>query len=148
MAINRLKTDYDEENMEPTNIVDVHDPFFLWSLLEYSDQQLIQADKTFSDDDRSRLYWSCYYHKRSAVCDYILKNYKLIRTAHEAIKRLSEIADTGGKDEPNLTEIPVPFLLPTTPDFTVNELRDGSFIVSKVKPLKFTVVNKQGESKT
>jgi hypothetical protein len=147
MTINNPKNGH-EEIKEPTNIVDVHDPFFLWGLLEHSDRTLIQADKTLSDDDRSRLYWSCHYYKRSAVCDHILKNYELIRTAHDAIKKLSEITEAGGKDEPDLTEIPVPFLLPTTPDFTVNELRNGSFVTSKGKPLKFTVVNKKGESKT
>jgi hypothetical protein len=147
MATNNQKNE-EEETEESTNIVNVHDPFFLWGLLEHSDRTLIQTDKTLSDDDRSRLYWSCYYHKRFKVCDYMLKNYEFIRTAHDAIKKLSEMTQAGGKDEPDLTEIPVPFLLPTTPDFTVNELRDGSFIASKGKPLKFTVVNKEGESKT
>lgn len=147
MATNNQKNE-EEETEESTNIVNVHDPFFLWGLLEHSDRKLIQADKTLSDDDRSRLYWSCYYHKRFEVCDYMLKTYEFIRTAHDAIKKLSEMTQAGGKDEPDLTEIPVPFLLPTAPDFTVNELRDGSFIASKGKPLKFTVVNKEGESKT
>ncbi len=74
MATNNQKNE-EEETEESTNIINVHDPFFLWGLLEHSDRTLIQTDKTLSDDDRSRLYWSCYYHKRFEVCDYMLKNY-------------------------------------------------------------------------
>jgi len=138
----------DGDNEESTNIVNVHDPFFLWGLLEHSDRTLIQANKTLSDADRSRLYWSCYYYQRAEVCEHILKNDDSVRIAHDAIEKLSKMTKAGGKDEPDLTEIPVPFLLPTSPDFIVNELRDGSFIPSKGKPLKFTVVNTEGKTKT
>jgi len=137
-----------KNNEESTNIVNVHDPFFLWGLLKYSDRSLIKANETLSDADRSRLYWSCHYYKRLEVCGYLLNKYELVRVAHDAIKKLSEMTKAGENDEPNLTEIPVPFLLPTSPDFLVNELRNGSFIPSKGKPLKFTVVNKEGKTKT
>ena len=133
---------------EPTSIVDVHDPFFLWGLLEYSDETLLRADQTLEEDDRSHLYWSCYYYNRTQVCDYILQNHEPIRKADEAIKKLSEITKAGAKNEPDLSEIAVPFPLPTTPAFIVHELRDGSFISSKGKPLKFTAVDKDGKTKT
>jgi len=137
----------DHETEESTSIVDVHDPFFLWGLLEHSDRTLIEADKRLDDDDRSRLYWSCAYYKRSKICEHILQNHEQVRRADDAIKKLSEMTRTAGKNEPDLTQIPVPFLLPTDPKFVVNELRDGSFIPSKGKPLKFTVVDKAGNSK-
>jgi hypothetical protein len=133
---------------EPTNIVNVHDPFFLWGIKEHSDETLIRAYDTLPDDDRSRLYWSCYYYKREKVCEYILKNCQLVRTAQEAIEKLSEMTKAGDSKEPDLTQIPVPFMLPTSPDFIVKELRDGSFIPSKGKPLKFTAVSEEGQTKT
>jgi hypothetical protein len=136
-----------QKDEESTNIVNVHDPFFLWGVLEHSNRSLLQAIETLSDADRSRLYWSCHYYKRSEVCDYILNHYQTIRTARDAIEKLSEMTKAGGKDEPDLTQIPVPFPLPTSPEFSVNELRDGSFIPSKGKPLKFTVVDKDGKTK-
>jgi len=40
------------------------------------------------------------------------------------------------------------FLLPTSPQFIVTELRDGFIIPSKGKPLKFTVVDREGNTKT
>lgn len=135
----------DEESM---NIVNVHDPFFLWVLLELSDHTLIRASETLSDYDLSRLYWSCHYFKRSTVCEYVLDNCELVRIARDAIKKLSDMTKEGGNETPDLKQIPVPFMLPTTPDFIVHELRDGSFIPSKGKPLKFTVVDKEGNTKT
>lgn len=138
----------DDHNDEPTSIVDVHDPFFLWGLLEHSDKSLLHADKTLEEDDRSHLYWSCYYYNRSQVCDYILENHERIRKADQAIEKLSQITKAGAKTEPDLSAIAVPFPLPTTPTFLVNELRDGSFIPSKGKPLKFTAVDKDGNMKT
>jgi hypothetical protein len=137
-------TNEEEDHQESTNIVNIHDPFFLWSLLEHSDSILIEAIETLSDVDRSILYWSCHFHKRSKICENILNKSELIRAAQDAIEKLSEMT----KSEPDLTQISVPFLLPTSPDFIVNELRDGSFIQSKGKPLKFTVVNKEGKTKT
>ncbi|CAF0960162.1 unnamed protein product [Rotaria sordida] len=133
---------------ESMNIVNVHDPFFLWGLIKHSDQSLIQANETLSDADRSLLYWSCHYYKRSNVCNYLLDNCKLVCTARDAIEKLSNITKAGGNETPDLTKIPVPFILPTSPDFIVKELRDGSFISSKGKPLKFTVINEKGETKT
>jgi hypothetical protein len=142
------KDNPNEEDDEPTNIVNVHDPFFLWGLVEHSDRSLIRAYETLSDADRSVLYWSCHYHKRSNVCKYVLNNCKLVRAARDAIEQLSKMAEAGDKETPDLTQIPVPFILPTTPDFIVTELRDGSFIPSKGKPLKFTVVDAKGNTKT
>ncbi|UJR14087.1 hypothetical protein I4U23_001083 [Adineta vaga] len=139
------KNDVDDES---SNIVNVHDPFFLWGLLEHSDQSLIRIYDTLSDPDRSRLYWSCYYYKRLPVCEYILNNCSLVRTADEAIKKLSELTKLNGNNEPDLKQIPVPFMLPTSPDFVVKEVRDGSFIPSKGKPLKFTVVSEDNQTKT
>ena len=138
----------DNQTKEPTSIVDVHDPFFLWGLLEHSEETLMHADKTLEGDDRSHLYWSCYYYDRSQVCDHILKNHESIRKADDAIKKLSEMTKAGAKSEPDLSQIAVPFPLPTTPTFIVQELRDASFIPSKGKPLKFTVVDPKGTSKT
>jgi hypothetical protein len=138
----------EDENDEPTNIVNVHDPFFLWGLLEHSDRALIRAYETLSDSDRSSLYWSCHFYKRSKVCDYVLNNCELVRTARDAIKQISKMTETRGKETPDLTQVPVPFILPTTPEFIVKELRDGSFVPSKGKPLKFTVVDEKGNTKT
>jgi len=133
----------------PTNIVNVHDPFFLWGLFEHTDRTLLCALNTLSEADCSRLYWSCYYQKHERICQYLFNNYSHIHIAHDAIQKISQmtkIADI--KATPDLSEIPVPFLLPTSPDFVVTELRDGSFIPSKGKPLKFTAVNREGETKT
>ncbi|CAF1477684.1 unnamed protein product [Adineta steineri] len=138
----------DNDNEESLNIVNVHDPFFLWGLLEHSDRSLIRAYETLPDADRSRLYWSCHYHKRVNVCEYVLNNCELVRTAHNAIKKLSELAKAHKTKTPDLTEVPVPFMLPTSPDFIVNELCDGSFITSKGKPMKFTVIDQCGKRKT
>ena len=137
-----------DDDGEQLNIVNVHDPFFLWGLLQHSERSLIRAYETLSDADRSRLYWSCHYYKRSEVCYHILNNCELVRTARDAIDKLSELTKAGGKDAPDLTQISVPFILPTTPDFVVKELRDGSFVPSKGKPLKFTVVDENGNTKT
>ncbi|CAF1336413.1 unnamed protein product [Rotaria sp. Silwood1] len=142
---NKHKEENDQE--ESLNIVNVHDPFFLWGLLQHSDQSLIQANKTLSDADRSCLYWSCHYHKRSKVCEYLLENCELIRTARDAIEQLSTMTQEGDKNTPDLKEISVPFILPTSPDFIVKELRDGSFISSKGKPLQFKVVDEKGNTK-
>jgi len=142
------KNNSNKEDEETMNIVNVHDPFFLWGLMEHSDCSLIRSYETLSDVDRSRLYWSCHYYKREIVCEYVLEKCQLVRTAHDAIGKLSEITKAGGDKTPDLTQIPVPFMLPTTPDFIVHELRDGSFISSKGKPLKFTVVNREGQTKT
>jgi hypothetical protein len=142
------KTDDNGDQEEPSNIVNIHDPFFLWGLLEHSDQNIIRAMETFSEDDLSRLYWSCHYHKRSTVCDYILKRYGSVRVAHEAIEKLSQVSKNAGDQSPDLSGVPVPFRLPTSPDFIVQELCEASIIPSKGKPLKFTVVNQEGERKT
>jgi hypothetical protein len=139
---------HEEEGDESMNIVNVHDPFFLWGLLEHSDRTLIRASETLSEADLSRLYWSCYYYKRSKVCEYVLDNCESVRIACDAIKHLSDMTKEGGSKTPDLKQIPVPFVLPTTPEFIVNELCDGSFIPSKGKPLKFTVIDKEGNKKT
>ncbi|CAF0920958.1 unnamed protein product [Adineta ricciae] len=143
----RICSENDDDD-ESTNIVNVHDPFFLWGLLEHSDRTLIRAYDTLSEPDRSRLYWSCHYYKRKAVCEYVLNNCQLVRTADEAIRKLSEMTAAVDKDELDLKQISVPFMLPTSPDFIVKELRDGSFVPSKGKPLKFTVVSEDGQTKT
>ena len=71
-----------------------------------------------------------------------------VDAARDAIEKLSKMTEAGDKEKPDLTQICVPFMLPTTPDFVVEELRDASFIPSKGKPLKFTVVDKNGNTKT
>ena len=143
----RERTGTDDED-DSTNIVNIHDPFFLWALFDHSDRALMRSLTTLSDSDCSQLYWTCHYHKHAKVCQYILDNYAPVRIAHDAIEQLSQIAKAGDQKVPDLTHIPVPFLLPTSPDFMVTELRDGSYIPSKGRPLKFTVVNRQGHSKT
>ncbi|CAF1013174.1 unnamed protein product [Rotaria sp. Silwood1] len=140
--------EHEEENHDLTNIVNVHDPFFLWGLFEHSDRALLQALQTLSDADCSRLYWTCHYHKHKKVCECILDNYAPIRIARDAIAILSHMTKSGDNKIPDLTKIPVPFLLPTSPDFMVIELRDGSFIPSKGRPLKFTVIDREGNTKT
>ncbi|CAF0739466.1 unnamed protein product [Rotaria sordida] len=139
---------YEEQTHESTNIVNIHDPFFLWGLVEHSDRNLLQALKTLSDADCSRLYWSCHYRKHTELCQRILDNCAPIRIAHDAIAIISQMTKSGDSKIPDLTQVPVPFLLPTSPDFMVVELRDGSFIPSKGKPLKFTVIDRQGNTKT
>ena len=133
---------------EPSNLVNIHDPFFLWGLLEHTDQGIIRAMETFSEDDLSRLYWSCHFHKRSTICNYILKRYESARVTHEAIEKLSAMSKKPGDQSPELNQVSVPFRLPTSPDFVVRELCDGSFIPSKGKPLKFTAVSEEGKRKT
>jgi len=140
--------DETEHDNESTNIVNVHDPFFLWGLFEHSDQVLIQSLVTFSEADCSRLYWSCHYHKHEIVCQHLLENYSHVRIARDAIEILSQMTKASDNKTPDLSQIPVPFLLPTSPQFVVTELRDGSFIPSKGKPLKFTVVDREGNTKT
>jgi hypothetical protein len=137
----------DDDNDDSTNIVNVHDPFFLWGLFEHSDRKLIRSLGTLSEADCSRLYWSCHYHKHIKVCQYLLDNYSHIRIAHDAIEKLSQMTKSSDHKAPDLSEIPIPFLLPTSPQFSVIELRDGSFIPSKGKPLKFTVVDREGKTK-
>jgi len=144
------ETKHDEENTdnESTNIVNIHDPFFLWGLFEHSDRTLIRSLSTFSEADCSRLYWSCHYHQHKIVCQHLLENYSHIRIAHDAIEMLSQMTKSPDNKIPDLSQIPVPFLLPTSPQFVVTELRDGSFIPSKGKPLKFTVVDREKNTKT
>lgn len=136
------------EQEEQPNIVNVHDPFFLWGLLQHSDELLIESINKIDEDDLSRLYWSCYYHKRSNVCEAILKTSRSIRLAHDAMKKLSTLASKVQNDQPNLNEIETPFRLPTSPNFLVEKLDDASYIPSKGKPLKFVVHNDRGEKKT
>ena len=133
---------------EPTNVVNIHDPFFLWGILEHPDRTLIQAIESLAERDLSHLYWSSYYHKRSTVCDRILDKHESIRAANDAVKKLSELAKTPTSETPDLSDIAVPFPLPTSPDFLVQQLRDGSYIPSKGKPLKFTAVDGDGKTKT
>ncbi len=138
----------EEENDDSRNIVNVHDPFFLWGVFEHSDRALMRSLGTLSDEDCSRLYWSCHYHKHETVCQYLLDNCAPVRIARDAIEKLSEMTKASDSKTPDLSQIPVPFLLPTSPQFVVIELCDGSFIPSKGKPLKFTVVNREGHKKT
>lgn len=138
-------SDNDEDTT--TNIVNVHDPFFLWGLFEHSDRALLRSLNTLSEADCSRLYWSCYYQKHAKVCQYLLDNYSHIHIAHDAIQKISQMTKAAENKTPDFYDIPVPFLLPTSPHFVVTELRDGSFIPSKGKPLKFTAVNREGETK-
>ncbi|CAF3972414.1 unnamed protein product [Rotaria sp. Silwood2] len=114
--IDKNKHKKENDQQESMNIVNVHDPFFLWSLLEHSDQLLIQANETFSDAPRN------------------------FRTARDSIEKLSNMTNIGADETPDLKEIYVPPVYPTSPDFIVKELRDGSFISYKGKPLKFTVL--------
>jgi hypothetical protein len=137
-----------DDDDDSTNIVNVHDPFFLWGLFEHSDRALIRAIKTLPEIECSRLYWSCHYHKHEKVCQYLLDNYSHIRIARDAIEILSSMTKSADSKTPDLSQIPIPFLLPTSPQFVVIELRDGSFIPSKGKPLKFTVVDREGNTKT
>jgi hypothetical protein len=141
------KHEEEEDDDTSTNIVNVHDPFFLWGLFEHSDRALIRALGTLSDADCSRLYWSCHYHKHTKVCQYVLDNNAPVRIARDAIEKLSGMTRGSDTKTPDLTQIPVPFLLPTSPQFIVTELRDGSFIPSKGRPLKFTVVDREGNTK-
>jgi hypothetical protein len=137
----------EEDDDAPTNIVNIHDPFFLWGLLEHNDRTLMRALRTLTDADISRLYWSCHYHKRTKICQYVLDNNAPICIARDAIEQLSQMKKTTDNKTPDLSQIPIPFLLPTSPQFIVTELRDGSFIPSKGKPLKFTVVDREGNTK-
>lgn len=137
----------EEDSNEPTNIVNVHDPFFLWGLFEHSDRALIRAFGTLSDADCSRLYWSCHYHKHEKVCQYVLENNSRICIARDAIEKISAMTKAADSQNLDLSQIPVPFLLPTSPQFTVVEVRDGSIIPSKGKPLKFTAVDAEGNTK-
>jgi hypothetical protein len=130
-----------------SNVVNVHDPFLLWGIFEHSDRRLLQASGTLPEADCSRLYWTCHYHKHTKVCQYLLENYSHIRIARDAMKKISAMTKAVNGKIPDFSEIPVPFLLPTSPQFVVTELRDGSFIPSKGKPLKFTAVNREGETK-
>lgn len=135
------------QSSEQSNIVNIHDPFFLWGLLEHSDERLIQSIGALKDEDLSRLYWSCYFHQRTAVCDGIRKKSQSIQVEQDAIDKLSALAKKAKEDQPDLSDIQVPFRLPTSPDFLVKELTDASYIPSKGKPLKFTAVNDRGEKK-
>jgi len=137
----------EDDDHETTNIVNVHDPFFLWALFEHSDRALIRTLDTLSDADCSRLYWSCHYHKHTKVCQYVLDNKAPVCIAHDAIKKLSEMTKAADNKALDFSQIPVPFLLPTSPQFIVTELRDGSIIPSKGRPLKFTVVDRDGNTK-
>lgn len=99
-----------EEEEDSKNIVNIHDPFFLWGLFEHSDRALMQALKTLSDADCSRLYWSCHYHKHIKVCQFILDNYAPVCIARDAMEQISQIAKTGDRSKtPDLSQIPVPF---------------------------------------
>ncbi|CAF0893444.1 unnamed protein product [Adineta ricciae] len=140
--------DSKEDSNEQTNIVNVHDPFFLWGLFEHSDRALIRAFGTLSDADCSRLYWSCHYHKHEKVCQYVLENNSRICIARDAIEKISAMTKAADSQNLDLSQIPVPFLLPTSPQFTVVEVRDDSIIPSKGKPLKFTAVDQEGNTKT
>ena len=114
------------DNTETSNIVNVHDPFFLWGLFEHSDRALIRIISTVTDADRSRLYWSCHYNKHEHVCQRILDDYAPVRIARDAMEKISQISKSAESKIPDLTQIPVPFLLPTSPEFLAIELRDGS----------------------
>ena len=136
-----------DKQHEHSNIVNIHDPFFLWGLLQHSDDALIGAISKVNEDDLSRLYWSCLFRERSDVCDAILKSSQTIRTAHDAVEKLSRLAEKAQSDEPDLSDIQTPFPLPTSPDFIVTKISDASYIPSKGKPLKFTVMNDRGDKK-
>ncbi|CAF0829009.1 unnamed protein product [Adineta steineri] len=137
----------EDDDDESTNIVNVHDPFFLWGIFEHKDRALIRAIGALSDADCSRLYWSCHYHKHNRVCQYVLDNNAPVCIARDAIEKISIMAKAADSKSLDLSEIPVPFLLPTSPQFIVTELRDGSIIPSKGKPLKFTVLDREGNTK-
>ncbi|CAF4708949.1 unnamed protein product, partial [Rotaria sp. Silwood2] len=117
------------------------------SLFEHCNRALLQVLTTLSDADCSRLYWTCHYHKHTKLCQYILDNYAPVCIARDAIAILCQMVKSSDSKIPDLTQTPVPFLLPTSPDFMVIELHDGSFIPSKGKPLKFTVVDCEGNTK-
>ena len=138
----------EDSDDEPTNIVNVHDPFFLWGIFDHTDRALLRSLQTLSEEDCSRLYWSCHYHKHTKVCQCLLDNYSHIRIAHDAMEQISQLAKSADNKTVDLSLIPIPFLLPTSPKFLVTELRDGSYIPSKGRPLKFTVVDREGNSKT
>lgn len=138
----------EDHDDEPTNIVNVHDPFFLWGIFEHTDRALLRSLQTLSEEDCSRLYWSCHYHKHTQVCQHLLDNYSHIRIAHDAMEQISHLAKSADNKTVDLSLIPIPFLLPTSPQFLVTELRDGSYIPSKGRPLKFTVVDQEGNTKT
>ena len=150
--IDGLKLEKEEKNDDdddcPTNVVNIHDPFFLWGVFEHSDRTLLRSLSILTDDDRSRLYWSCHYHKHNKVCQQLLDNYSHIRIAHDAIEIISAMTKAVDSATPDLSDIPVPFLLPTSPKFIVTELYNASFIPSKGKPLKFTVADREGNTKT
>ena len=138
----------DNDDDDSSNIVNIHDPFFLWGVFEHTDRALIRSLTTLSDADCSRLYWSCHYHKHTKVCQRILDNYAPVRIAHDAMEQISQVAKSADTKAPDLSQIPIPFLLPTSPHFLVTELRDASYIPSKGRPLKFTVVDREGHTKT
>jgi hypothetical protein len=141
-------SEVDDNHIHSYTTVNIHDPFLLWTLFVHSDRTLIRSLNQLSDVECSHLYWSCHYHKYSNICQHILDHYAPIRIAHDAMQTLSYIAKSIESKTPDLTEIPVPFLLPTSPDFLVVELRDASYIPSNGRPLKFTVVNREGKTKT
>ena len=146
--ISKPTFDINIDDDEKANLVNVHDPFFLWALFNHSDRALIRSLSILSDADRSRLYWTCHYRKHRHVCQRILDDFAPVRIARDAMEKLSQLAKISECKTPNLSEIPIPFLLPTSPDFLVIELRDASYIPSKGRPLKFSVVDRKGNSKT
>ena len=148
VPIHNVTVDIHDDAQETSNIVNIHDPFFLWGLFNHSDRALIRALSTLNDADRSRLYWTCHYRKHSHVCQRILDDYAPVRIARDAMEQISQITKAAESKTPDLTEIPIPFLLPTSPDFLVVELRDGSYIPSKGRPMKFNVFDRDGNSKT
>ena len=137
----------DDNDDELTNVVNVHDPFFLWGIFEHSDRTLLRSLQTLTEEDCSRLYWSCHYRKHTKVCQYLLDNYSHIRIAYDAMEQISQLAKSADNKTPDLSQVPIPFLLPTSPKFLVTELRDASYIPSKGRPLKFTVADREGNTK-
>ena len=147
-SVNSFDHNQDDGDDDSSNIVNIHDPFFLWGVFEHTDRALIRSLSTLSDADCSRLYWSCHYHKHTKVCQRILDDYAPVRIARDAMAQISEVAKSVETKTPDLSQIPIPFLLPTSPLFRVVELREASYIPSKGRPLKFTVVNPEGQTKT
>lgn len=68
----------DDDDDDSTNIVNVHDPFFLWGVFEHSNRALIRSFSILSEADCSRLYWSCHYHKQTGVCQRLFEKIMLI----------------------------------------------------------------------
>ncbi|CAF0750751.1 unnamed protein product [Didymodactylos carnosus] len=138
-------TDIESEKRKANpNIVNIHNPFFLWDLND--DEDILAAVNTLNETDRSRLYWTCHYRKRDKICNFLLENYSGVRIAHDAMQMISQFTKHPDK-QVDFSNVPLPFPLPTSPNFIVYEIKEPSFIPSAGKPLKFNVYDREKNKK-